>query len=144
MILWRISNYADLSGRGGLFAAGRWHHQGVPVVYCCDHPSTALLEVLVHVNKRQLPRKFQLLKIECPDDIDVVSIDINAADLARMEHTQARGSALLQGLDVCLVRVPSAIIPEAFNILINPSHPRAADIKIVNAKTYPFDSRLFG
>ena len=51
MELWRISNYADLSGIGGLKAAGRWHSQGRRIVYLADHPSSALLEMLVHMDR---------------------------------------------------------------------------------------------
>ena len=50
MELWRISNYADLSGAGdGLLAAGRWHTRGRRIVYLADHPASALLEMLVHM-----------------------------------------------------------------------------------------------
>jgi RES domain-containing protein len=56
MELWRISNYADLSGAGGLRAAGRWHSQGKRIVYLADHPSSALLEMLVHLD-REFPKR---------------------------------------------------------------------------------------
>ncbi|WP_245521159.1 RES family NAD+ phosphorylase [Rhizobium laguerreae] len=113
MILWRISNYADLSGRGGLLAPGRWHHQGTPVVYCCDHPSTALLEILVQVDLNQIPRDFQLLKIHCPDNIEAFDIGIDPAAINQTSRTRDRGSKLLEDNDFCLLRVPSAIMPEA-------------------------------
>jgi RES domain-containing protein len=69
MFLWRISRFADLSGKGGELVSGRWHEKGNPVVYCADHPSTMLLEMIVHVNPANIPDTYQLLKIECPDDI---------------------------------------------------------------------------
>ena len=49
MILWRISNYPNLDGTGGLYVSGRWHSKGHPVVYCTLNPSTSLLEILVHM-----------------------------------------------------------------------------------------------
>ena len=55
MELWRISNYADLSGIGGLRAAGRWHSQGRRIVYLADHESSALLEMLVHMDRDLMP-----------------------------------------------------------------------------------------
>ncbi|CAN7182131.1 RES family NAD+ phosphorylase [Neorhizobium tomejilense] len=142
MILWRISNYADLSGRGGLFAPGRWHKQGTPIVCCCDHPSTALLEILVHVDPEDLPRDFQLLKIRCPDDLAVQTIapdDINCRDKAATEHA---GNAWLVENKFCLLKVPSAILPEAANVLFNPQHADAGKLTIEKAVRYPFDSRL--
>ena len=51
MKLYRIADdrYADdLNGTGGLFAPGRWHHQGTQVVYLAGSVSLAMLEVLVH------------------------------------------------------------------------------------------------
>jgi RES domain-containing protein len=143
MLLWRISNYADLSGKGGLVAPGRWHRQGIPVVYCSDHPSTTLLEILVQINLPQMPRHFQLLKIRCPDDIEILDVPVAEDDLVQMAVTQSKGSELLETNAACLIRVPSAIMPEAANILINPRHPRANEIHIEEAKSYPFDSRLF-
>ena len=142
MILWRISNYADLSGRGGLLAPGRWHRQGIPVVYCCDHPSTALLEILVQVDLHQIPKDFQLMKIHCPDDIEAFDIGIDHTEITRTSLTRARGSELLERNASCLLRVPSAIMPEAANILINPRHPDAARLTIEKTIRYPFDSRL--
>ncbi|WP_159946766.1 RES family NAD+ phosphorylase [Rhizobium sp. 18065] len=72
MDLWRISKFTDLSGRGGLVVSGRWHYRGIPVVYCCDHPSTALLETLVHMDKSKIPPSFQLLRITCPDNLVIL------------------------------------------------------------------------
>ncbi|MGB9409097.1 MAG: RES family NAD+ phosphorylase, partial [Terracidiphilus sp.] len=47
--LWRISNYVDLSGEGGLTASARWHTKGKPVVYLADSPAGAMLERIVHM-----------------------------------------------------------------------------------------------
>jgi len=68
--LWRISNYSDLSGPGGLKASGRWHEKGRHVVYTSDHPASALLEAMVHleIDFEDLPDTYQLLEIDVPDD----------------------------------------------------------------------------
>jgi len=142
MILWRISNYADLSGDGGLIAPGRWHEKGTPVVYCCDHPSTCLLEILVHVDIEDLPDDYQLLKIDCPDDVAVTTIPFDRAHFDDLDWTRREGSRLLAESSCGLIRVPSAIMPEAANFLINPRHPDAGRLTIEKAIRYPFDSRL--
>lgn len=142
MILWRISNYADLSGQGGLVAPGRWHEIGTPVVYCCDHPSTALLEMLVQVNLQQMPENFQLLKIRCPPDIPLIDVTLDDIDIHDPRQTRSRGTGLLHDDAVCLIRVPSAVMPAAANVVINPQHARAGEIRIEKIKSYPFDSRL--
>lgn len=45
MLLWRLSSYEDLSGRGGLIASGRWHNRGRAVVYCAESHELARIEV---------------------------------------------------------------------------------------------------
>lgn len=66
MNLWRISNYKDLKGLGGLKASGRWHNRGVPIVYLAETPALAMLEVLVHFDMTldEIPKHYQLLEIE--------------------------------------------------------------------------------
>jgi len=66
MFLWRISKFADLSGKGGELVSGRWHNKGHPIVYCADHPSTALLEMIVHMNPANIPESYQLLEDRMP------------------------------------------------------------------------------
>ena len=62
--LWRISNYADLSGTGGLRFHARWHTMGSLIVYCADHPAAALAEYLVHLDPEDFTEAFNLLTIE--------------------------------------------------------------------------------
>jgi RES domain-containing protein len=143
MILWRISNYADLAGKGGLIVPGRWHRQGFAIVYCCDHPSTALLEILVHMDLDDLPLHFQLLKIQVPEDIALETVEIDAAEINDNDLTRQKGSNWLEDRSSCLLKVPSIILPEAGNVLINPQHADAARLVIENVARYPFDSRLF-
>ncbi|TWF57322.1 RES family NAD+ phosphorylase [Neorhizobium alkalisoli] len=142
MYLWRISNYADLSGRGGLLAAGRWHRRGNAVVYCSDHPSTALLEILVHVDLDEIPTDYTLLKIACPEGLPVHRLSETDVDLRDLRATQDLGTSLLSSDARCLIDVPSAVMPQARNILINPRHAGADSIRIETAYRYPFDSRL--
>src|SRR5712691_9167774 len=76
MILWRISNHATLNGRGGLYASGRWHTEGRPIVYLAESPAGALVEVLVHLelDPARLPKSYRLLKAEAPDHLTIKTI----------------------------------------------------------------------
>lgn len=125
-----------------MLAPGRWHRQGAPIVYCCDHPSTALLEILVHVDLEDLPNNFQLLKIACPEDISIEEVKIGDIDFADPEAVRDLGASWLSQQRSCLLKVPSVILPEAANVLVNPQHPDASRMKIEKATRYPFDSRL--
>lgn len=136
------SKFADLSGRGGALRSGRWHQRGTPVVYCSDHPSTALLEVLVHIDFEDFPASYTLLKIACPDDLTVQAIGSEEVDLADLADTQTFGDTLLRHSNICLFSVPSVVMPEARNVLINPKHDAAGEIRIETIATYPFDKRF--
>ena len=143
MRIWRISNHVDLSGRGGTLVDGRWHVRGVPAVYCTDHPSTALLEILVHATRQTAPDYFRLIEIDIPEEIEIAQPDLKEDWRSDLEFTQRTGMAFLSAGLHPLMKVPSVIVPRAFNYLLNPRHADAARITIVDSYRYPFDSRLF-
>ena len=147
MLLWRISNHATLEGEGGLLASARWHTQGHPILYLAETPAGALVEVLVHLelDPSRLPRSYQLLKAEAPDDTSLRAI--GKSELAEdwtqdLLATRTLGDEWLRSRASALLRVPSAIVPETFNVLLNPHHPEAARIHIVSHRDYPWDKRL--
>lgn len=149
MIVWRISNYADLTGQGGLRAPARWHNKGKPIVYAASSPASALLEVLVHLELADLdalPDAYQLLMIEVPDDLTVVTLekaDLDSEWLVREDITRSAGDAWLGEANSAVLAVPSAIVPYTQNYLINPAHSDAGQIRVVAQDHYPFDARLF-
>jgi len=147
MRLWRISNHASLSGDGGLHASGRWHSRGRRVVYLADHPASALVEVMAHleIDAEDLPTHYQLLGVEVPDSAAVTALGENELPADWREQlplTRARGDDWLRACATALLRVPSAIVLEAANYLLNPAHPDAARITIASAIRAAFDPRL--
>lgn len=143
MELWRISNYADLSGIGGLRAAGRWHSQGRRIVYLADHPSSALLEMLVHMDRDLIPPTYQLLRIVLAPDIAIETATGLSPDW-RTETIRSReiGDRWLDRSTSALLQVPSAISEQGHNFLLNPAHPDAAKIAVSEVFRAPFDARL--
>lgn len=144
MLLWRISRHRDLSGSGGLRAAGRWHHAGHSIVYLAETPAAALLEVCVHTAANDVPPDFTLLKIEGPDvEAPVVLLSELPKDWrTRVEVTRDLGTAWLEKNEVPLLQVPSAIVPETTNCLFNPAHRQAGKFRVVEVIHYPFDKRI--
>jgi RES domain-containing protein len=146
LIVWRISNHATLDGGGGLRAPGRWHSRGRRIVYTSACAATALLEILVNLELEpgRLPRAYQLLRIEVPDDLAVSDVG-HLPDGWRDQDqlTRPLGDAWLAERAVPLLRVPSAVIDVESNILINPEHPDAARVRLIEASQKPFDPRLF-
>jgi len=148
MRLWRISNFASLSGEGGLLASGRWHSRGHRVIYLSDHPASALIEVLVHleVDIEDVPASYQLLAVDFPDGLTVDSIAKDALPVDWRETIHATlqlGDRWLDAGKTPLLRVPSAIVPYASNWLLNPAHGDAAKAVMAETIRTPFDARLF-
>lgn len=145
MVLWRISNHVSLAGDGGTRASGRWHTRGRRVVYCSESPAAALLEILVHfeIDVRDLPARYRLVKLHAPDNLDVeVAADLPADWLERTDLTRAAGDRWLQTGRSPLLRVPSVVVPETFNVLLNPGHQQAGHVAVVHVSEHVIDPRL--
>lgn len=147
MILWRISNYADLGGVGGLMRQGRWHHRGRPIVYLASSAASALLETLVHLEAAtpsELPRNYQLLEVELPDNASIQDAPEQLDADWRQHLTLSRriGDQWLAAGSSLLLRVPSAVVGRTFNLLFNPAHPQAPQCRVVSVARFPFDQRL--
>jgi RES domain-containing protein len=147
LILYRVSNFADLTGKGGELADGRWHtrQQGRRVVYLSDHPALCLLEAIVHVSREEeLPDTYQLLSVDLSDGlIEPVGQNLLPEDWQfDPTLTQRIGNAwLLEGRSAGLL-VPSVIVPVAHNCLFNPLVTAVADLRPEVVGRFPFDARL--
>jgi RES domain-containing protein len=142
MRLWRISNYEDFSGQGGIRAAGRWHSKGHPIIYTAENPASALLEMMVHFDWDTMPTTYQLLTIEV-ETRDTIETIVPLSDwMSDHRLTRMIGDAWLKRNDALLLRVPSAIMPESFNVLINPAHPDASKLRLIKSEKVPLDPRL--
>jgi RES domain-containing protein len=144
MVLWRISRHRDLSGIGGLRAAGRWHYAGQPVVYLSENPASALLEVCVHTAANDVPPDFTLLRIEGPElKIPAVTESALPDDWQiRLEVTRELGTNWLRKKKDVILTLPSALVPHTTNFLFNPLHLDASRFQIAAAFSYPFDKRI--
>lgn len=141
LVVWRISNQTDVSGRGGMIVSGRWHTYPQPIVYCSDEPSTAYLEALRHVG-RGLPPPASLVVHEiggAPDlRMDVVTMAELRPDWASdgaeaLLACRAIGDAWLGARRTPLLMAPSAVRPGAYNYLINPRHDAAEGLRILRS-----------
>jgi len=147
VILWRISNYADLSGKGGLKASARWHTKGHRVVYLSSSAASGLLEILVHLelDEDHLPRSYKLLEIYVPDNLKIEKLEewtLPNNWRTKQVATQYFGDQWLDRNSSVLLEVPSALVPHTHNFLLNPQHQDAAQITIVSVSKQPLDRRL--
>lgn len=144
MELWRISRFPDLSGIGGTLYPGRWHTAGRPVVYLADSAGGAMLETLVHlqVQHDEVPSGYQALLVDVPEDISIAQISPPVDWESSLQTTQALGDTWLQGTSAALAQVPSALMPQLHNFLLNPLHPDARRITVKQSEPVRFDPRL--
>jgi RES domain-containing protein len=148
MILYRITNakYADdLSGNGARLYGGRWNTEGKPMVYLASSRSLAVLESLAHIVATNIPDDFVLLSIEAPGDFLEVPENVlpdNWNEYPEQHILKQIGNSFLQRNEHLLLKVPSALVPEEFNYLMNPLHPKAAKVKVINKAPFNFDERL--
>lgn len=145
---WRLARacHADLTGEGARRYGGRWNSPGRPVVYLSENAALPILEVLVHLDLG--PEFF-------PDDYVLMRIDLAplaAADDGWVEEVQgladiergcrSLGDDWLASARTPVLRVPSAIVPECRNLLLNPVHPLAARLRGTTTRPFAFDPRL--
>jgi RES domain-containing protein len=146
MDLWRISKFNSLSGEGGLHYSARWHTAGRRIVYLAESPAGALIESLVHIelNQRSWPDYYDLMQIRAPDGIQVETISTPAEKKWKEFPlvTRKLGDEWLRSRRTALARVPSAIMPNTWNILLNPEHLSAPQITVVQVTRAEFDQRL--
>jgi RES domain-containing protein len=144
--LWRISNYHSLGGEGGLFYPGRWHTLGHPVVYLAESPAGAMLETLVHMELRaiELPPTYNLLQVIVAESVPIESLKVSSTSPWKSDSSLTRsiGDEWLESRRSALARVPSAILPNTWNCLLNSNHPDARLVQIADSTIAHFDPRL--
>lgn len=150
MIVYRLANSIfkdDLSGEGARLFGGRWNSLGNPMLYATEHISLAVLEVLVNKRTSELYNSsFHLLQIEiADDDIRTISIDeLKETWHQDMDYTRYIGDHFLKDPSLWVLKVPSAVIEEEHNFLINPFHKDFKKLKAISNNLYKFDYRIIG
>lgn len=153
--IWRIAqdteNYEahDLSGKGAEISGGRWNPKGVPLVYCSTSKSLAALETMVHLNAGGLPLNRYLVEVSIPQEVWEAAKTITQGDAPvgwdakppSMTSIQL-GHDWIQSGESLLLSVPSVIVPDDQNILINPKHPDAPQVVAKKIRRWEYDPRL--
>lgn len=150
MLLYRIAKcqYArDLSGTGARLYGGRWNSIGRPVVYMASSRALAVLEVLVHLPPALIPNDFCQATFEVPDDADEIiisSLPPNWQEYPEPSVLKTMGDAFLKANRHLLLKVPSAVVTQEYNYLLNPAHTAMQNVKLVDQVPFNFDERLIG
>jgi RES domain-containing protein len=147
MIVYRISNELykdDISGNGAAINGSRWNSKNVKMLYTGEHISLSILESLVHLRSIDIPAMQYLLNIQIPD-IDFQDILVSKLKKGWQQHlsyTQWIGDQFLSAGENLVLKVPSAIVPQEHNFLINPVHKDFKKVKIVGSELLELDKRL--
>ncbi|MBT2304126.1 RES family NAD+ phosphorylase [Variovorax paradoxus] len=134
-----------LSGQGSSITPGRWNSQGVRLAYTAGSASLAMLELLVHLDKEDVPTGLRLLSFEVPDDA-IVELDpwpVGWDSLPYSATVRAAGDAWVAAAGSLALGVPSAIARHEFNVLINPAHTRFVEARLLDDEDLALDARLF-
>ena len=144
MRLWRISKHRGLDGVGGTLASGRWHAMPRCVVYASEHPALSMVELMAQMQLplRQVPRTLRLIGIDVPQGIKAADTELAEGWQANEPMTQSIGNAWLDQVDSLLLKVPSSVLPQAFNYLLNPAHADAVRVTEQDFGPFWFDARF--
>ena len=138
-----------LQGIGASLTEGyRWNSLNTFLVYAADSRALATLEVSVHLDlSEDLPNDRFYVEIDIPEEVDI--LDLKTEDLPvnwdakpPILETQFIGDDFISDKASAVLRVPSAIVSQEYNYLINPHHPDAGLISVVSISPMIFDKRL--
>jgi RES domain-containing protein len=148
MIIYRLANAAyidDLSGTGAKLFGGRWNTPGIAAIYTAENISLAALEILVNTDKNKIPPSYSLLKLNIPDGLTIKKITASTLKdkwFNDFEYSQFIGSEFLRSGKEVMMKLPSAVVREENNFLLNPAHGDFKKITIKEITTFDFDVRL--
>ena len=131
------------SGKGGLFGKGRWHNQGRLIVYSAEHSSLAMSEALVHLQRSNSIAAYVRWEIDIPE-VEIIPVPTLPAGWENdQSYSRNLGDAWLASKNSVAMLVPSAIVANERNCLINPAHPNFSLSWIVAGPLpFLFDRRL--
>jgi RES domain-containing protein len=151
---WRLIRKKRLSdaftGEGARLGGGRWNHAGTPVIYVSETLSLAALELFVHFTRKdiKLSKSLVAIPVDIPHSLKTVEVSINDLDSSwrtspPSNSTKDIGTEWTQNMNSSILRVPSAVIPDEYNLLLNPVHRDFKKIKIGKPRPFTFDERVW-
>jgi RES domain-containing protein len=138
------------TGDGARLGGGRWNHTGTPVVYVSESLSLAALELYVHFTRKdiKLSKSLYAIPVDIPDSLKIAEVSIK--DLHQdwrvsppSDSTKGIGTDWSQKGTSAVLRVPSAVIPEEYNLVLNPKHADFKKIKIGKPQPFTLDKRVW-
>jgi RES domain-containing protein len=150
MLVFRIAKkdvVKDLTGTGAKLFGGRWNHRGTAVIYTSETRALATVEFLVHVSLSNAPRGLMIATIEIPDSIAPEDVPRGSLPRGWRDYPPPRqvadlGTQWAKSGKSLLLRVPSAVVEQEYNLLINPLHSAMPRVVLKEVAAFEFDKRL--
>ena len=135
-----------LDGAGSRINGGRWNNPGTACIYTSQSRALAILEYAVNVRLDDIPPDLVMITLEVPDNENNIFIPRQLPQKWNSQiTTQASrdfGTALLKKAEHLIIKIPSVVIPEEYNYIINPRHPNMKKVLIADLSPFSFDARL--
>jgi RES domain-containing protein len=149
MRAWRIAAEPwakDKTGVGAARNGGRWNSKGTFAIYLGMTPEICALEKLAH-SGRPLPDNLVLVAVTLPDDPKLYRRPIKLPpDWKRLPPSAATaqfGDRILADTAVLGFFVPSVLMPESENLVLNPAHPAMKKwVRFKVVREFRYDTRL--
>lgn len=138
-----------LSGKGAELYGGRWNYPGTLAVYCAGSRSLALLEMLVHLDlQKQFPPDRIIVEINIPKEVSIEYLDPSQLDQGWRNfpysgETQSVFTNFVKKEKGAVLAVPSVVIPQELNFIINPLHPEIKKVTVKQTTPLKLDQRLW-
>lgn len=132
-----------LDGEGARRFGGRWNSIGIPMVYTSDSVALATLEIFVHLPSYHLLSEYYYIRLSFDSNL-VMDAKLKKGWEARpvSKVSQSIGDQWIKKMQTPVLKVPSVIVPDGGNYLININHPDYGQIITQEAKPLKFDPRL--
>jgi RES domain-containing protein len=133
---------SDLSGAGAFLYGGRWNSPGTYLIYSAENNVLAAFEVALRVPLDHISKNYVMVPIEIPDNVKIIKPSLPRQWQVNHDVTRAMGVDFVKERISPVMKVPSALISDSFNYLINPLHPLLRNVKVREARPILFDKRL--
>lgn len=135
---------SDLSGTGAFLHGGRWNSPGLYMLYTAENNVLAAFEIALRIPIEHISKNYVIIPVEVPDNIAPYIPTLPKKWHQDQKITRATGDSFIRENKFLMMKVPSALISDSYNYLINPRHPLIKKVRALPAKTILFDQRLAG
>lgn len=146
MVCFKIcqEKYAKKLSASGV--SNRWNKEDEFVIYSASSIALATLEMVAHRSSIIPNIKYKILKIEIADE-EIISLNLKKLPkiwrkIEAYPDLQEIGSSWYHSQKSIVLKVPSAIVPQEFNFIINFKHPDFDKIKLLESIDLNWDSRI--